>query len=195
MYLNFKLFIEQNQLLTENQQLDSGIEQLLSLTKSNETPPITQNPKEKKSWIREFWNNHKNKIIIGSLTTAAIAALYLSGISITGLGIGGGIKALFNGDISSNDILNKIAGKPITALLSNYNDVFVKNGDNWIPVSREDLIKLAQAATPSGDGLKIKLLKAADSRVSNELKTLELLKQFGLDDDNIFMSDQIWNGE
>lgn len=195
MYLNFKLFIEQNQLLTESQQLDSGIEQLLSLTKSNETPPITQNPKEKKSWIREFWNNHKNKIIIGSLTTAAIAALYLSGISITDLGIGGGIKALFNGDISSNDILNKIAGKPITALLSNYNDVFVKNGDNWIPVSREDLIKLAQAAMPSGDGLKIKLLKAADSRVSNELKTLELLKQFGLDDNNIFMSDQIWNGE
>jgi len=74
-----------DQLVLENQ-LDQGIVELISNAKSNETPPPAQNIEQKKSWIRQFWDNHKGKIVIGALGAAAIAALYMSGISLPGLG-------------------------------------------------------------------------------------------------------------
>lgn len=162
--------------------LDKGINELLTKTGSNDSPPNTKDIEEKKSWVRRFWDKHKGKIIIGSLSAAAIACLYYSGITLPGIGR---IAWQF-GELFDNESSKSLHDGPLTIMTSG-NNIFKKDGDGFSKITIDNLVDLIKSSTPDDDGIVVTLLRSDDSKASNEARVLELFRGLGLGDDNILM--------
>ena len=182
---------QRNQLLIE-QSLDAGIEELSSKVGST-LPDPDIGVEGKKSWIRKFWDNHKGKIAVGALGAAAIAALYMSGISLLPFGINAGLNAIKTTakGLSSKEILTQ---KPLLqAVISDYKKLFVKDSDKWVPIDYKSLADVAANATPDQNGFKIKIFQTPDSRVTNLNNLLQNLKDVGLSDDEIMIPSELFS--
>lgn len=193
-----QIWIDQkNYLLTEHllteQSLDDGIEELSSKAGSVLLPPSNISIEGKKNWIRQFWDDNKGKIAIGALGAAAIAALYMSGISLVPFGINIGIDVLKKTvkGLNTDEILKQ---KPLLqAVISGYKKVFIKNVDKWIPIDYQELANMAANATPDQNGFRIKVIEAPDSRVTNLKNLLQSLKNAGLSDNEIMFQNELFS--